>query len=240
MATLLLRLAAPLQSWGVRSKFEIRQTEREPSKSGVIGLLACAMGIPRTNQEELMELSRLAFGVRVDQEGQLLRDFHMVHAYQNRQDFYMGKKHQHAYITERCYLADAVFLVGVFTDDEGLLERLEEAIAHPAFPLYLGRRSCPPSLPILLGRRDCSLREALQQEPWQAAEWYRKRFSQGQPMLRLMVDSAGQGAACVHDVPVSFDPAFRQYGFRNVAVQNVPAPVFPIEHDAMMEVEECT
>lgn len=107
MATLLLRLAAPLQSWGARSKFEIRQTEREPSKSGVIGLLACAMGIRREDQEALEELSRLEFGIRVDQEGQLLRDFHMVHAYKNRQDFRTGENHQHAYITERCYLADA-------------------------------------------------------------------------------------------------------------------------------------
>lgn len=131
--------------------------------------------------DEMEELSRLEFGIRVDQEGQLLRDFHMVHAYKNRQDFRTEGKQQYAYITERYYLADAVFLAGVSTDDVGLLDQLEEAVAYPAFPLYLGRRSCPPSLPILLGRRDCSLREALQQEPWQAAEWYRKRFPQGQP-----------------------------------------------------------
>lgn len=240
MATLLLRLAAPLQSWGVRSKFEIRQTEREPSKSGVIGLLACAMGISREDQEALEKLSRLEFGVRVDQEGQLLRDFHMVHAYKNRQDYRTGEKHQCAYITERYYLADAVFLAGVSTDDRDLLKQLEEALVHPAFPLYLGRRSCPPSLPILLGRRDCSLWEALQQEPWLAAEWYRKRFPQGQPVLRLTVDSAAPGAASVCDVPVSFRPACRQYAFRNVAAQSIPMPMTPTEHDAMMEVEECT
>jgi len=39
MSTLLLRLAAPLQAWGINSKFDIRKTEREPSKSGVVGLL---------------------------------------------------------------------------------------------------------------------------------------------------------------------------------------------------------
>ena len=39
MATLLLRLAAPLQAWGSDSKFETRKTNREPTKSGVIGLL---------------------------------------------------------------------------------------------------------------------------------------------------------------------------------------------------------
>ena len=45
MATLLLRLAAPLQSWGSDSKFETRKTDREPTKSGVVGLLAAALGL---------------------------------------------------------------------------------------------------------------------------------------------------------------------------------------------------
>mgnify|MGYP000599216911 CR=1 FL=1 len=45
MATLLLRLAAPLQAWGADSKFETRKTGREPTKSGVIGLLAAALGL---------------------------------------------------------------------------------------------------------------------------------------------------------------------------------------------------
>ena len=48
MSTLLLRLAAPLQSWGASSKFGRRATEREPTKSGVIGLVAAALGIRRT------------------------------------------------------------------------------------------------------------------------------------------------------------------------------------------------
>ena len=43
MATLLLRLAAPLQAWGADSKFETRKTAREPTKSGVIGLLAACL-----------------------------------------------------------------------------------------------------------------------------------------------------------------------------------------------------
>ena len=76
MATLLLRFAAPLQAWGIDSKFETRNTEREPSKSGVIGLLAAALGYKRTEPEKLEELNALRFGVRVDQEGKLLRDYH--------------------------------------------------------------------------------------------------------------------------------------------------------------------
>ena len=52
MAVLLLRLSAPLQAWGTEnSKFEIRKTGREPSKSGIVGLLAAALGIRRNEPE---------------------------------------------------------------------------------------------------------------------------------------------------------------------------------------------
>ena len=76
MATLLLRLAAPLQSWGSDSKFETRKTDREPTKSGVVGLLAAALGLRRDDTEGLARLNGLRFAVRADQEGSLLVDFH--------------------------------------------------------------------------------------------------------------------------------------------------------------------
>ena len=63
MATLLLRLAAPLQSWGSDSKFETRKTDREPTKSGVVGLLAAALGLRRDDTEGLARLNGLRFAV---------------------------------------------------------------------------------------------------------------------------------------------------------------------------------
>lgn len=78
MAVLLLRLAAPLQSWGADSKFETRRTNREPTKSGVIGMLAAAVGLRRDRTAELETLNKLRFGVRIDREGELLVDFHMA------------------------------------------------------------------------------------------------------------------------------------------------------------------
>ena len=69
MAVLLLRLDAPLQSWGNDdSKFETRKTWREPSKSGVIGMIAAALGYKRYETEKILELYKLRFGVRVDRE----------------------------------------------------------------------------------------------------------------------------------------------------------------------------
>ena len=111
MSTLLLRLAAPLQAWGSDSRFETRRTGREPTKSGIIGLLAASLG--RSRVDPIDDLCRLQFGVRVDQEGRLLRDFHTAH---------QGEKT--AYVTERHYLCDAVFLVCLESEDREFLHTL--------------------------------------------------------------------------------------------------------------------
>ena len=73
-ATLLIPLEGPLQAWGLDSRFELRQTAAEPSKSGVIGMCCAALG--RDRSEAIDDLAALLFGVRVDREGRLTRDFH--------------------------------------------------------------------------------------------------------------------------------------------------------------------
>lgn len=159
MATLLLRLAAPLQSWGADSKFETRKTNREPTKSGVIGLLAAALGLRRDDAAGLARLNGLHFAVRADREGSLLVDFHTANREEDR------KKGKAPYVTYRHYLQDAVFLVGLESEDTALLQELETALKHPAYPLYLGRRSCPPTLPLCLGIRAGELLDTLRAEP---------------------------------------------------------------------------
>ncbi len=62
---LVLRLAGPMQSWGGRSQFNRRDTLTEPTKSGLIGLLAAAQG--RRRQDSIEDLLGLTFGVRTDQ-----------------------------------------------------------------------------------------------------------------------------------------------------------------------------
>ena len=141
MATLLLRLAAPLQSWGSDSKFETRKTDREPTKSGVVGLLAAALGLRRDDTEGLARLNGLRFAVRADQEGSLLVDFHTA------------KSRDTSYVTYRHYLQDAVFLAGLESEDEALLRELEARaaqqgirLAHtPAAARLLVREAYEPS-----------------------------------------------------------------------------------------------
>ena len=198
MATLLLRLAAPLQAWGADSKFETRKTGREPTKSGVIGLLAAALGLRRDEREALLRLTGLRFGVRVEREGQLLVDYHTAKTQDEKT----------SYVTYRHYLQDAVFLAGIESEDAALLQQLQQALLHPAFPLYLGRRCCPPTLPLCLGVRPGSLQEVLQAEP--------PLCPGRQSRILLDADPLEPGTAPQRDVPVSFDPHHRQYGYRSV------------------------
>lgn len=235
MRTLLIRLAAAMQSYGIESKFDIRHTGREPTKSTVIGILSAALGIRRDDDAVLEKLSALKFGVRVDKEGEQLVDLHMAH----------GEKT--SYLTRRYYLADAVFLVGISGADD-LLEQLDAALKHPVFPLFLGRRSCPPTLPVTLGIREAELLQALTDEPWIAPEWYQKKCMQsGQPELRLITDAmpGEYSAARQKDAPVSYNPIWRKYQYRAVVDRGFVMPISMIEmtetqHDAMEEVMKCT
>lgn len=201
MAVLLLRFAAPLQSWGADSKFETRRTNREPTKSAVIGMLAAAVGLRRDQTEELEKLNNLRFGVRVDKEGELLVDFHTAKNPENKKA---------TYVTYRHYLQDAVFLVGLECEDVKILEELKSALEQPVFPLYLGRRSCPPTLPLLLGIQQGSLLEVLQKAP---ALCERREVES----LRIVMDAepGEYGSAVLKDIPISFDQQHRQYGYRS-------------------------
>lgn len=209
MGTLLLRLAGPLQAWGYDSKFETRRTGREPTKSGVTGLLAAALG--RKRDEAIDDLLALHFGVRVDKEGELLHDYHTV-------QMKSGK----TYVTHRYYLSDATFLVGFESEDEKPLKTLEQALYNPAFPLFLGRRSCVPTLPLVIGVRPLGLIEALRSEPWQLSPWMQKKeIKKGHGLLRILTDAAPdeKNIVAVKDFPISFHPESRKYTYRPVKEQ---------------------
>ena len=223
MSTLLLRLAAPLQAWGTDSKFEVRRTNREPSKSGVIGLLAAALGLRR--DADLSELSALRFGVRVDRNGEVIKDFHMA------------KAEKTSYLTYRYYLSDAIFLVGLESEDRSFLEKIERALRNPCFPLFLGRRSCPPTLPLVLGIREGALEIALQEEENQNKN--PNSIRQSHRYIRLDCDVAEQGGAVVQDLPISFNPMKREFGYRRAKEiwlrDDVNTEESAEEHDAMAE-----
>ena len=163
MHTLLLRLAGPMQSWGTQSRFLERDTGLEPSKSGVLGLLCAALG--RRRDTPVDDLAGLVMGVRVDREGVMQRDYHTALEVAKADGSKAG-----TVVSNRYFLADADFLVGLAGTDLALLEDLDAALSAPHWPLSLGRKAFTPGRPVQLVQggvqtgRD--LAEALREEPW--------------------------------------------------------------------------
>lgn len=205
---LVLRLAGPMQSWGSASRFTNRSTESFPTKSGIVGLLAAAEG--RRRSDPIEDLANLTMAARIDQPGEILRDFHTAH----REDTSMP-------LSSRYYVSDAVFAAFIEGPDD-MIETLAEAIRRPAFPLFLGRRACPPTMPLLLETRGEPLWEAIEGLPWLAASFHqRQRRFDERVGVRVIADrgvipSSASSSRTIRDVPTSFDPVQRTYGTRTV------------------------
>lgn len=224
---IVLRLAGPLQSWGVASQFNERRTAPAPTKSGVLGLLAAALG--RRRRDPIEDLVKLQMGVRSDQPGSLLRDYHTVSDHpgtpllsanldaRGHQKRTSPKKFTQP--THRFYLEDAVF-VAVLQGEEGFMTDLAHALRHPVFPLALGRRSCVPVQPLLLPGDAGDLwsgavTSVLSRVPWQASAHARDRINTVQVRLAASWDDI-DGEDLLSDVPTSFDPKRRGMRTRKV------------------------
>jgi len=169
MPTILLQLVGPMQSWGTTSRFDQRDTGKEPSKSGVIGIIAAAMGIDRSDWLGLEPITHLKMGVRHDRPGMPKRDFQTAGcAVTDTVIKADGKPSKDGVVSQRFYLADAAFLVGLEGEDRSLLERIHAALQDPVWPLALGRKSYVPTEPIWLenGVADGSLPDVLGRWPW--------------------------------------------------------------------------
>lgn len=229
MTTLLLRLEGPLQAWGTASRFSQRDTGLEPSKSGVIGLLCAALGRPRSASPA--DLAQLRMGVRIDREGVVRSDYHTVGGSWRRAEALYGVAmfddgRRRTAVSTRAYLADASFLVGleaITPAQEALLRTVDEALAMPVWPLFLGRKAFSPASPVRLpeapplgpGVRSLKLEEALRTYPWpEPRNWLAEQPAE---RLRIVieVDDPTTGESRM-DAPVSFEPLDRRYQTRYV------------------------
>ncbi len=202
---LLMACAGPMQSWGTRSRFQERDTEREPTKSGVVGMLCAALG--RDRSEPVGDLTALKMGVRVDREGVLRKDF------QTAKDVIVASgKSWEDLISSRYYLADAAFLVGL-EGDLATLRLLHAALAKPRWHLFLGRKSYLPSIPPFLGDgllEGADLESALRSYPLLVPEGRTSVQEKGTASggnylrLRLVVESYSPTSESRKDQPVSF------------------------------------
>lgn len=224
MPTLLLRLAGPMQSWGTTSRFDQRDTGKEPSKSGVIGLLAAAMGIDRKEWTDLKQLTQLSMGVRHDRSGVLKKDYQTAGcADSDRVIRANGTLSDDGVVSERFYLADATFLVGLEGEDRTLLELASEKLKNPVWPLALGRKSYLPAEPVWLkdGVQDVPLLDVLKAYPWLGS---RRRWEEDVPeQLLVSLDSTDGSGVLKMDQPLS-SFAERRFGARFVRSEWIPFP----------------
>lgn len=213
MNTLLIRLSAPMQSWGTQSRFTVRDTGLEPSKSGVLGLLCAALGIDREDDDGLQPLTSLRMGVRVDREGLLRVDYHTA------KDVRMANgKTKDTELSNRYYLANAVFLVGLESEDLALLEKIQAALQKPVWALFLGRKAFVPGEPVLLGD---GLRKGETLE--QTLESYLTLCPPEKNKLRVVLENPN-GEIVRTDQPLSFSRERRKFAPRRVSVTFYDAP----------------
>ena len=162
-----LLLDSPMQSWGFASRFNRRTTALHPTRSGVFGMIAAALGIDKHGENEADTIARFA-KVRLtvvslprrDPRGrdrliQRLEDYHTVTGIRRAS----GKVDDDATVlTSRHYLLDARF--GVLLDgNPPLIEEIEAALSNPKWGVWFGRKCCVPATPVLVAK-SCERLEA--------------------------------------------------------------------------------
>jgi CRISPR system Cascade subunit CasD len=160
-------LDSPLQSWGTSSRFDHRGSDPYPSKSGVVGIIAAAMGIDKYGVDEeakLRPLSGLHFSVfRVSRsiggrtpQVLLLRDYHTIGGGYDDENHWgrmsISSKAEDrrpfgTVTTYRNYLTDAVFAV-VLRGEVKVLETIASALEDPVWGIWFGRKCCIPAVPV--------------------------------------------------------------------------------------------
>ncbi|MCB9492549.1 MAG: type I-E CRISPR-associated protein Cas5/CasD [Dehalococcoidia bacterium] len=175
---LVLRLAAPLMSFGGVAVDNFGANDRFPGASWLTGLLGNALGLEHREGDRLSALqSGLRFGARVDRPGGSVVDYQTVElgadamvdtgwtTWGRREDRRGGTASTGTHIRHRPYWADAVVTVCVdlHAGGEFGLDEVERALVRPERPLFLGRKTCLPSERIGDGRVSAAtVREALE------------------------------------------------------------------------------
>lgn len=211
MKFLLFRLYAPLASWGEVAVGEFRPSHAYPGRSSLLGLIAAACGIDRSDDAQHARLdAALSFAVAVYEEGALLRDYHTAQVpgasdlkerpHRTRADeLSIPRADLNTILSTRDYRQDALCVVGAWlrgqvTDVD--LESIKAALERPRFTLYLGRKSCPPALPLAPRIIEAEhFRSALEQSPFAPIDGLRLR---PQPVRVAWED----------DVPVGWPQSF--------------------------------
>lgn len=232
---LLMWFEAPLQAWGHDSRFGRRESLEFPTKSGVLGLLCCALGYGGEQKEWLARWSDRNMVVKAyvpqDLNGQptprlpMLRDFQMVGSGYDVtdpwQNLLVPKKSDGSRavgggtkLTYRFYLQDMAFAIALQAPKDEL-KTLEKALHNPVWDLYLGRKNCVPTEFIAQGIHP-DIDTALQYADQFAADT-QKTMQRVASFCVLQGEHEGDEVITLNDVPLQFG-LNKQYRDRKVTI----------------------
>ena len=128
--------SAMLQSWRIRSLGPSqRYTELAPTKSGIIGMIACALGYERNDKRIDVLANSTELYLDVKNSGSMLES-----ATINSIDTLIDKE----------YLVGRRFVLYLISDEE-TLNKIQAALKAPVWQYYLGSKCCIPAEPVSQG-----------------------------------------------------------------------------------------
>lgn len=140
-----LTIKAPFMSFGDEtSQYQnTRDTTTRPTKSMIVGLIACSMGCQRRDKD----ISNLSDAISVqsttinkmanlwqDYQNAHIRDFDSLGHYGSGDDKNVQRW--------KTYVLNGEYLVFVGSDNDELLKSIYHALSRPFWPLFAGRKCC--------------------------------------------------------------------------------------------------
>ena len=158
MRFLLFTLYAPVGSLGEIAVGERRLSWARPSRSAVLGLVAAALGIERSDDAGHRTLEDgLYYAVRTDASGTPFVDYQTAQTpkarkgqrFVTRRDE-LGVGSLHTILSSREWRSDACYTVALWPRQVDFidLDEVVQALYKPSFSLYLGRKAAPLGLPL--------------------------------------------------------------------------------------------
>jgi CRISPR system Cascade subunit CasD len=157
---LLFTLYAPLGSFGEIAVGERRTSFSRPARSAVLGMIAGALGIDRSDEDAQSNLD-CAYGLilRADHPGTILDDYHTIQSRPARRNQTFATRREalatplelETLLSVREYRCDPLFTVALLAlDPPGRFgpEQLNQALRSPTYTPYMGRKACPLGLPL--------------------------------------------------------------------------------------------
>jgi len=161
---LVLRLDAPLVSFGGEAIDNFGVIRPFPAKSMIAGMLANAAGVERYEYETLQSLQdNLVMGSLIRQGSQLIRDFQTAGLSKNDQGWTTREQvegrgggaasYKGPHLRYRDFWTDTEVSVvfRVLPASPFTFEQIGNALQYPARPLFVGRKTCIPSRPVYNG-----------------------------------------------------------------------------------------